>query len=254
MTHTKPTREKIARIIFPSGFEVEGETQLGKDWKKRGRQIAREKADAILTALEPARAGEVDGLVAEIDAAYEKAGWNGEQFDENCIRRPEDFNLTAPRVMEELDSMRLLVNAWPRLRAALGGGWRDDSEKRFFVGSEDADGDYFWPMTYKQMKEAVDRTFADAPHHGWPEGIDSYTVYELRPISRAVKTGEDEETYCEVCCGGEIDEWGPEGCPNCEDVGLVSSNDPTEPWHHDFEAITYYEMQPPLPPLTREEG
>lgn len=65
--------------------------------------------------------GDVGELVAEIDAAYEAAGWDGEQFDENCIRRPEDVNLTAPRVMEELNSMRLLVNGWPALKAALAG-------------------------------------------------------------------------------------------------------------------------------------
>lgn len=54
-----------------------------------------------------------------IDAAYKATGYDGEQFDKSNIRRPQDFNLDSPTATEELELMRLLVNAWPRLRTAL---------------------------------------------------------------------------------------------------------------------------------------
>lgn len=116
----------------------------------------------------------------------------------------------------------------------------------YFITNTD---DYPGPFaTLAEVQKELNYIWDNANSDGWPEGIESVKVYEARVISVATEMDRRNSTDCPVCCGGEVEEeFGEEGCPNCDGVHKVYEDAPTEAWcHGEFDAIITYEMQPPL--------
>ncbi len=129
------------------------------------------------------------------------------------------------------------------------GGWqmneRESEETRYFVTGPDN----VYPMSLEHAIKEVNDVFDNSGIEGWPEDMDNFTVWKAVPISKAVMVAECNEIDCPACCGGKIEEEFPEEeCPNCEGARSVRSDDTRTPWPNElWDAITEYEMRPPLP-------
>lgn len=120
----------------------------------------------------------------------------------------------------------------------------------FLVGDDEGPE----PLTLAQLHEAIGFIWDAAGDEGWIDGIADLRVYEGHLISRAVETSRRSAEECPVCCGGNVAEEiaeasGGDECPNCDGIGLVSSEAFEEVWTSQFDVIIGYEMQPPLPPI-----
>lgn len=127
---------------------------------------------------------------------------------------------------------------------------------RYFIEGDD---DARWPLTLAELHKEIGAIWDAAPGDGWIEGISGLKVYEARVISRAVEVSRSEGVDCPVCCGGMVSEdiaeaSGGEECPACDGVGKVHSDDHEQAWTSQFDEIVEYEMQPPLPALTKAGG
>lgn len=86
---------------------------------------------------------------------------------------------------------------------------------------------------------------------GWPDDMESLTLWCAFPISKAVETDRTVAVDCPACLGGNIadeisETSGEDACLVCDGKELVDPRN-DDPWYHDHEVEVRFEMIPPLP-------